>query len=1359
MDASQLKERIDARRKELSTEAPSDVAGALTLTPLHRRAAMLASFTPDYLHRIAGSSNREFYQVLADSRRASSDAVMMLDDGCRREALAQIGTRDQLLATLDAIPDRPDTPTQRILEAYLRGSAPPPHEQSERELAATLTVAPWLRGVLDDIPDPGDVQRALDRTHLLRPFDWLAGEHFRGRKDELNRLRDYVGVHDASTYVEVASRTVREVLSLHESPPLAIHGPGGVGKSTLLARFILDHATLGADQQIPFIYIDFDRPHILASQPATLLLEGVRQLGIQFPEGRVYADRVRADWYETVDAEAHVYPRLIEGLESLLSAFGLNEKPLLLVLDTFEEVQLMGETLVRDVGIFLEDLQSVWPRLRTVVSGRAPIRHFAYDTRDLALGDLDPEAAQGFLRTRRVDERHARRIARHYGGNPLTLRLAADLWHRDASSTVASVPTQRYFLVRLTSEQVQGQLFRRILHHIDDEDVRHLAHPGLVLRRVTPDLIREVLAGPCNVSVDGEDRARELYQRLAREVSLVQPGSDDDAIIHRPDVRRVMLRLLKADRPEAVRRIHEAAIMYYQSDDVRPEERAEEIYHRLALAQPLADVEPRWMEGVEPFLTGALADLDVVERTYLASRLGIEVPDEEREAADLQSWERLTASRVENELDSASADLEAALTMLEERDARSPRSPLFLLEIRLLERMGRLDDADATAERALSTLEQGEEAALIVEVLTARARLAWRMLDDPQARQWTWQALEVARMTDDDLLRLRALVAAAESQGALSIQTPSGTSSERSSGTATGAPLAQDPEASLDALRDELAATVLRLPADVLAREPDLLTDAAGMAGPSNPEVLQRALHGVGLSDVTTTDRYVLTRAIHSLGTETPAASDAQPDEDRPRRTAGLVKLLGDVFQESDVSYTQLNHLLAQLVVESGTEEVRSAIASIFRRAGRERREARQDVLMPPPGPSGASRPRLEPAPVPASRAPKSRDLWSFTGSFFDSWRDRASPTAGDPSPTPFVVDRPRAQQLLQRQYVGLQDALEQAVAATFTEEEIAEVVRDRLGRSLYSTTLATDWQALARGLFGAALQQEWAVDLLLAVLHARPLSRPIQQFVHTHGLGVRHAPWTRSATDLFAGWTTDDARFQRLGALETHTCIVQNGARETAGLLVGPDRVLTTPSAVGDAASDGISVVFDRRWLRVGREAIGVEEGWRVGVQGQTLFQSYRWDSGRWASGDEASQDASMGGAVLHLDRSVGDRPVGPPRNRRPGTKAAPRRNRDEDPVRGWMDLDPSAPTPDAFEFALSFDEYRIAGYEFAGWMLETREEVERRRGMPDTGTLAGFSLLLDEDLTLAGAASDARGPKMSVPRLLEIVAKGGVE
>src|SRR5262249_48612898 len=143
--------------------------------------------------------------------------------------------------------------------------------------------------------------------------------------------------------------------------------------------------------------------------------------------------------------------------------------------------------------------------------------------------------------------------------------------------------------------------------------------------------------------------AQRLFDEMAREVALVT--LDGEALIHRPDVRRLVLHLLREREAEKVREIEAAAVSYYAANDAirdlptgqRLLERAEEIYHRLSLQQSLNDVAERWLAGVEPYLFVALDELAVRERAWLATRVGRTLTEEERRQADLDGWERDTA--------------------------------------------------------------------------------------------------------------------------------------------------------------------------------------------------------------------------------------------------------------------------------------------------------------------------------------------------------------------------------------------------------------------------------------------------------------------------------------------------------------------------------------------------------------------------------------------------------------------------------------------------------------------------------------------------------------------------------------------
>lgn len=57
-----------------------------------------------------------------------------------------------------------------------------------------------------------------------------------------------------------------------ERRPILLWVTGGVGKSTLLARFILDHAEIDGAKRIPYSYLDFDDSEVDPMHLETLLL-------------------------------------------------------------------------------------------------------------------------------------------------------------------------------------------------------------------------------------------------------------------------------------------------------------------------------------------------------------------------------------------------------------------------------------------------------------------------------------------------------------------------------------------------------------------------------------------------------------------------------------------------------------------------------------------------------------------------------------------------------------------------------------------------------------------------------------------------------------------------------------------------------------------------------------------------------------------------------------------------------------------------------------------------------------------------------------------------------------------------------
>lgn len=1203
-DAADIRARIDAARSALDARYAAEVDRAAWPGPMLAVASVLPTFAPETLQALAGQGGGdELYDVLARSTYVpGGSGQWTLGEEARREAWAALGGPGALLDVLRRTPASDGDVGRRMLDAYLQGTAPPVAEQTLAELTAALPVIQTLHAVLPawtgaardaapiEVPDPAAVRHRIDELDLLRPFERLAGEHFRGRARELQQLSHYVDALAAQTIVESVTRSVREVLSLHEEPPLVVHGLGGIGKSTLIARFILDHARAEPARRFPFVYIDFDRPGMRPEQPMTLLLEAVRQLRIQFPAVRAEAEALLDEWRTLLprpgeEAAERVVRAFIGDFVRLLGAMGLGARPLLFVLDTFEEVQYRGAPFVRQVGAFLNAVKEQWPRLRTVISGRAPVTAFPYPTRSLPLGELDADAARGFLEGHGLPPETARALARALGGNPLTLWLAVEVWRREGAGGVQSVDTRRYLFVKVSAHQVQGQLFRRILRHVHDERVRRLAHPGLVLRRLTPALIREVLAEPCGLDVASEADAEALFEQLRREVALVEP-EPDGAVRHRPDLRRVMVRLLATDRPAQVEDIHRRAVAFYERGPAEPVARAEELYHRLALGHPPPTLDARWLDGVEARFTGAtLEELAPREQVYLASRLGLPVDSALLAAADLQTWERATARAVAGRVETG--DLHGALTALAERPDRSPNSPLHRLDVDVRVRLGRPAEAAAAADRALERANDGGEPALLFALLLERARLAAALEGAPAARPYLDEADRLAAAGGDDLLRLEASL--------LRLQ------------------LTED-----EAARASAAAAWRRVSEDRLAERADLVVQAAALLGADVPGVLARAVGLAGLPEADGHARRALARAL--VGWDR-LVSQGGEQAGRLALDAGIA-FKGDVvdawrqFAETE-SAAYLREVLARLLARDDLPApVADAVAVLFRAAWARREAARMAAA---PATEAAAAPAETPAAAPpqAPAAPRP-----------------AAPRTGGPA----LLSPART------------EALRQALVETFEAEELARVLRYRMELSLHSVSVAPRYDERVADLLKIVGAEGRTAELLLAVLEARPDAAPLQAFAQAMGLTAARLPRADLARRLQADGRPRPVEpwLAALGEVEARVCRVEGTGVDGTGFLVGPDLLLTGYDVVAPVLREAVApavvgLCFDRKVLRDGDVAFVLGEGTRHRLADDWLVAaSPSPGTDGTVHGREARRNEALGYALLRLQGLPGREPVG---------------------------------------------------------------------------------------------------------------------
>ena len=160
-----------------------------------------------------------------------------------------------------------------------------------------------------NMPSLAEVRRYLERAELLEPLRILTGttggwdgfaveDRFVGRREELRELRAFVDELASEGVLESVTRGIGRVVRGVESVfdgrgvgVFVIEAGGGLGKSTLMAKFVLDHA-LKQSRPFPFAYFDFDRATLQPLEPRQLLLEAIRQVVLQFPAAGPEADKL-----------------------------------------------------------------------------------------------------------------------------------------------------------------------------------------------------------------------------------------------------------------------------------------------------------------------------------------------------------------------------------------------------------------------------------------------------------------------------------------------------------------------------------------------------------------------------------------------------------------------------------------------------------------------------------------------------------------------------------------------------------------------------------------------------------------------------------------------------------------------------------------------------------------------------------------------------------------------------------------------------------------------------------------------------------------------------------------------------------
>jgi hypothetical protein len=680
---------INSRAESWAATPPEAAQTAPSVTPMAVDAAIRGCFLPSDLTRDVDANKSLIAEIIAvsDVISTGSERVWQMRPEARRSILMR--ARSSSLLPLGAGSINPPNAHDRegpLLRRVLAGERPDLALLELEDLEDLATIAEWLEGAdLAELPSASDLRRLIARRGILDPFRLLVGRQVKagpdgsedrvvGRSVQTERLRAYVGLLDPEELKYRVTRTFDSLwstitLGKDANQPLLVRGIGGMGKSTLIGKFVLDHA-LFEGVELLFAYLDFDRAALAPRQPLQLLIEIAAQLGLAMPRAEPELSKLRGDLRQTIDDQARNFTRRQREsatgselssycwtLRAIVERVNRVRAPVLIVLDTYEIVQY-DEEAVAGVNALISALRAprmeVWSNLRLVVAGRGDLADIVTSQKPVDLRQLSLAETRELLRRRSktealaLTEAHIAALAPALRNSPLDVIVVTN-WLKGQSperrapllgSLIEGIDREIDAATQSTEQEgselvalrITGILTRRMIEHINDKDVRLLAEPGLVVRVITPEIIRDVMAPVSGLSDDEHPLAAkaeyELFRRLQSERWLVT--RQGLVLRHRPEVRRAMLALMRDKDRQRFDAANERALERFRMHaDLDETARAETIYHMLLGGRvPLEQVDAMWTPSMARFLVSAVDDLSGAAQSYLKAKLGRSVPVE-----------------------------------------------------------------------------------------------------------------------------------------------------------------------------------------------------------------------------------------------------------------------------------------------------------------------------------------------------------------------------------------------------------------------------------------------------------------------------------------------------------------------------------------------------------------------------------------------------------------------------------------------------------------------------------------------------------------------------------------------------------
>ncbi|MFK7836325.1 MAG: AAA family ATPase [Sulfitobacter sp.] len=534
------------------------------------QAALVDDFLPrDLLQRVLPAEHRG--DILLQGQLLSA-----LHERCTAQGdlwqLRPIDRRKQLSETLGegALPDTeisaalkgesiyaPETLEQMIADAH-----------EHKSLSAAVTTLEQAGPAAPGHALLVALSSKLDHIRKADANEAALGDGFVGREPELARL------------VEVLDTPQSEapLRSLH------IQGLPGVGKT-----FLIEELTrlCRARPRVVLVRLDFDRSALSAGDAEAIFDEISRQIGAALPDAAAELHTIRLRTAERRTKVATPQPGVIpfDLLHRMIDILEQADKQLVLLLDTLEVLHGAGATFAHRL---LSQLDRFSDKQRLAISVISAGRGEIFGQGDprlrglMHLNALDADVAEAILAKRGVPADQHARIIELSGGNPLRLILVARSFEEGIADTDLDGAEN-------------GYLYRAILSRVPT-DIRAIAAEGLVLPQVGLWELEHIIGPALEVEISAA-RAQHLLDQLENQRWMIRK-MPDGRLAHTHDVRREILELTYAERPDVTRRINTLAAQAYASTDP-----VLTLYHQLQLSRdkgPMPDIEQQVARQLTP---------------------------------------------------------------------------------------------------------------------------------------------------------------------------------------------------------------------------------------------------------------------------------------------------------------------------------------------------------------------------------------------------------------------------------------------------------------------------------------------------------------------------------------------------------------------------------------------------------------------------------------------------------------------------------------------------------------------------------------------------------------------------------------